>query len=128
VANISTRGFVQSGDNVMIGGFIIGPSGRGTANVLVRALGPSLSNPPFNLANTLQDPTLSLFDSNGMMIASNDNWKDSQQSEIQLTGRAPTNDSESAIVFTLTPGAYTAIVRGKANATGLALVEVYALQ
>ena len=96
--------------------------------MLVRALGPSLSNPPFNLANTLQDPTLSLFDSNGTMIAFNDNWKDSQQSEVQLTGLAPQNDPESAIVSTLTPGAYTAIVKGKGGATGVALVEVYALQ
>jgi hypothetical protein len=126
VANISTRGFVQSGDNVMIGGFIVGPNGTGTAKVLVRAIGPSLAD--FNVPNVLSDPTLEIHDGTGATIASNDNWKDTQQSEIQLTGLAPKNDSESAIVSTLTPGAYTAIVRGKAGATGVALVEVYALQ
>jgi len=109
--NISTRGFVDTGDNVMIGGFIVG--GGGSATVVVRAKGPSLSNPPFNLTGVLQDPTLSLFDANGVIITSNDNWKDTQQAELQATGLAPTDDHESAILVTLPAGNFTAIVRGK---------------
>ena len=109
--NISTRGFVDTGDNVMIGGFIVG--GGGSATVVVRAKGPSLSNPPFNLTGVLQDPTLSLFDANGVIITSNDNWKDTQQAEILATGLQPTNDLESAILVTLPAGNFTAIVRGK---------------
>ena len=75
----------------------------------------------------LADPTLELHDSNGATIASNDNWKDSQQSEIEATMIPPNNDVESAILRTLTPGAYTAVVRGKNNTTGVALVEAYQL-
>ena len=111
LANISTRGFVSTGDNVMIGGFVIGAGG--SATVVVRAIGPSLSNPPFNLTGVLQDPTLSLFDANGAMTASNDNWKDTQQAELQATGLAPTDDHESAILVTLPAGSFTVIVRGK---------------
>jgi hypothetical protein len=111
VANISTRGFVNTGDNVMIGGFVTGAGG--SATVVVRAIGPSLSNPPFNLTGVLQDPTLSLFDANGAMIASNDNWKDTQQAELQATGLAPNDDRESAILITLPTGSFTVIVRGK---------------
>jgi plastocyanin len=111
LTNISTRGFVNTGDNVMIGGFVIGAGG--SATIVVRAVGPSLSNPPFNLTGVLQDPTLSLFDVNGAMIASNDNWKDTQQAELQATGLAPTDDRESAILVTLPAGSFTVIVRGK---------------
>jgi hypothetical protein len=125
VANISTRGQVEPGDDVMIGGFIVGPSGTGEANVLVRAIGPSLSN--FGIANPLLDPTLSLFDSNGTMIAFNDNWGDAPNAGLIDASLQPTNSAESAILTALAPGAYTAIVRGKGDATGVALVEVYAL-
>jgi plastocyanin len=111
LTNISTRGSVGTGDNVMIGGFIVG--GGGSATVVVRAIGPSLSNPPFNLSGVLQDPTLSLFDANGVIIVSNDNWKDTQQAELQATGLAPTDDHESAILVTLPAGGFTVIVRGK---------------
>src|SRR5438874_11041470 len=111
LTNISTRGFVGTGDNVMIGGFIVG--GGGSATVVVPAIGPSLSNPPFNLTGVLQDPTLSLFGANGVIIASNDNWKDTQQAELQATGLAPTDDHESAILVTLPAGSFTVIVRGK---------------
>jgi plastocyanin len=123
LGNISTRALVQTGDNVMIGGFII--TGSGQKRVIVRAIGPSLAQ--HGITNPLQDPTLELHNGNGAVIAFNDNWKDSQQAEIQATGLAPTNDLESAIVATLAPGNYTAIVRGKNDTIGVALVEVYDL-
>ncbi len=105
----------------MIGGFIVGATTEsGPSRLIIRALGPSLP-----LSGTLQDPTLELHDSNGATIASNDNWKDTQESEIRFTTIPPTDDRESAIVKTLTRGAYTAIVRGKNNTVGIALVEVY---
>ena len=113
LANISTRGFIDTGDNVMIGGFIIGPDDLGDATVLVRAIGPSLEN--FGVANALQEPTLDLFDGNGTLLLTNDNWMDSQETEIEATGLAPTDDRESAILATLPPGGYTAIVRGAAT-------------
>jgi hypothetical protein len=123
LANISTRGFVDTGDNVMIGGFI---SGNGVAKVIVRAIGPSLTS--FGVPGALQDPTLELHDGTGAIIATNDNWRDTQESEIEATGLAPTDDRESAIVATITPGNYTAIVRGNNDTTGVALVEVYNIQ
>jgi Divergent InlB B-repeat domain len=120
LANISTRGFVETGDNVMIGGFIV--LGSSSQNVIVRAIGPSLPVP-----GALADPTLELHNGNGDVIAFDDNWKDSQQAEIEATTIPPTNDLESAIVATLDPGNYTAIVRGVNDTTGVALIEVYAL-
>ena len=122
LANISTRGFVETGDNVMIGGFFVG---GGDASVIVRAIGPSLinANPP--VPNALADPTLELHDRNGLTLAVNDNWKDTQEAEIIATTIPPTNDFESAIVATLPPAPYTAVVRGKNSTTGVALVEVY---
>lgn len=119
--NISTRGDVKVGDNVLIGGFIVG--GSDEIRVLVRALGPSLPVP-----GALADPVLELHDSNGTLFASNDDWRDTQQFEIQATTIPPTKDAESAIVSTLAPGAYTAIVHGKSNGTGVALVEAYRLE
>ncbi|MGI8955455.1 MAG: plastocyanin/azurin family copper-binding protein [Chthoniobacterales bacterium] len=123
-ANISTRGFVETDSNVMIGGFILGGS-NGDANVLIRAVGPSLTQ--FGVADALADPSLELHDGNGALIQSNDNWKDTQQSEIEATKLQPQNDLESAIFATLAPAAYTAIVVGKGGLTGVALVEVYRL-
>jgi CSLREA domain-containing protein len=125
LSNISTRGLVEIGDGVMIGGFIV--NGSDSDKVVVRAIGPSLASPPFNLTNVLQNPTLSLFDANGMMFASNDDWRSTQEAAIIATGLQPTNDAESAIVTTLTPGNYTAIVRGAGGSTGVGLVEVYGL-
>ena len=93
---------------------------------IVRALGPTLTN--FGIAGASADPALSLFDANGTLLAFNDNWKDTQQAEITASGKAPPDDWESAIMRTLVPGNYTAVVRGMNNTTGLALVEVYALQ
>ena len=131
LANIATRGFVDTGDNVMIGGLIVGPTGGTSTNVAVRAIGPSLTN--FGIAGALQDPTLELHDGNGTTIASNDNWKtrpdgSSQQAEIEATGLQPSDDRESALLQTITAGNYTAIVRGKGNTTGVAVVEVYNLR
>ncbi len=127
LANISTRGFVDTGDNVMIGGVIVGGGfGGGATRVLVRAIGPSLTGS--GVSGALQDPTLELHDGNGAIIATNDNWKSDQRAEIEATTIPPTDDLESAMVRTLTPGAYTAIVRGKNNTTGVALIEVYDLQ
>jgi hypothetical protein len=128
LANISTRGFVDTGNNVMIGGLIVG-GGGGTARVIARALGPSVP-----AAGVLSDPTLELHNGSGTTIATNDNWKindqtgQSQQAEIEATTIPPKNDLESALVATLAPGNYTAIVRGKNNTSGVGLVEVYNLQ
>jgi plastocyanin len=122
--NISTRGFVEAGTNVMIGGFILGGE-SGNANILVRALGPSLTQ--FGVTGALADPTLELRDGNGTLVQSNDNWKDTQQCELEATGIPPQNDLESAVFETLAPGAYTAIVAGKGDLTGVGLVEVYRL-
>lgn len=124
LANISTRGFVDTGENVMIGGFIVRPGGGTETKVILRAIGPSLGSA---VANALADPTLELRDSSGSLVAANDNWKDSQQAEIEATGVAPTDDAESALVALLAPGSYTAILRGKGNTTGVALVELYSL-
>ena len=126
LANISSRGLVETGSNVMIGGFILG-GGGGNASVVIRALGPSLANAVPPVAGALADPTLELHDGNGALIRSNDNWKETQQTDIEATDLAPTNDLESAIFQTLAPGAYTAIVRGSGDLTGVALVEVYRL-
>ena len=123
LTNISTRGLVQTNSNVMIAGVIVQTSSE---KVIVRALGPTLAS--FGITNPLADPTLELHDANGSLLASNDNWKTTQQTEITASGYAPPNDLESAIVSTLAPGNYTAIVRGVNNTTGVALVEVYALQ
>ena len=121
LANISTRGFVQTSNNVMIGGFIV--VGQTMQRVIVRAIGPSLTSVP----NRLADPTLELHDGNGALLQSNDNWRSDQESEIIATGIPPADDLESAVVRTLSPGNYTAIVRGAGDSTGVALVEVYAL-
>ena len=122
LGNISSRGFVGTDNNVLIGGFIIGPSGT-SANVVLRALGPSLI--ASSISGALQDPTLELHDANGALTAANDNWRDSQQTEIQSAGLAPADNRESAIFATLVAGNYTAIVRGRNQTTGVALVEVY---
>src|SRR5207245_8451040 len=109
------RGFVGAGDDVMIGGFIVrgglGVNGAGSEEVVVRGIGPFLTQA--GVPNALQDPTLDLHDGNGAIIASNDNWKDTQQLEIEATGLAPSDDRESAILAILVQGNYTAIVRGR---------------
>jgi uncharacterized delta-60 repeat protein len=121
LAQISTRGTVLGGDNVMIGGFII--SGA-ASKVIVRAIGPSLNG---IVPGALQDTILELHDGNGATILSNDDWRSTQEQEIIATTVPPGDNRESAIVATLNPGAYTGIVRGKGSATGVALVEIYGL-
>jgi hypothetical protein len=121
LANISTRGPVQTGDNVLFGGFIV--LGQDSQKVIIRALGPSVPVP-----GPLADPILELHDGNGATLESNDNWGDSTNKQAIIDSTIPpTNNLESAIVRTLTPGNYTAIVRGVNNTTGIAVVEVYAL-
>ena len=122
LANISTRGFVDTGANVMIGGIIIGGNGSG-GRVLVRALGPSLG--AAGVSNALQDPTVELIDGNGDVVRGNDNWQESQESEIKATTIPPSDPAEAAILAVLPPGNYTAVVRGKSAGTGVGLVEVY---
>ncbi len=122
LANISTRGLVQTGDDVLIGGLIV--LGQNPLRVIVRAIGPSLPFP-----GALANPTLNLHDSNGTLLISNDNWRDdpAQESEIIATGIPPSDDLESAIIRNLIPGSYTAIVRGVNDTTGIAVVEAYGL-
>ena len=125
LANISTRGLVQTGNNVMIAGFIFG-NGAAAEKVIVRAMGPSLTG----IANVLADPTLELHDANGSTLISNDNWQDDavQAAQITAAGMAPQSDLESALATILPPGQYTAIVAGKNGGTGIAVAEVYHLR
>lgn len=120
LANISTRGVVQTGEDVMIGGFIV--EGARNQRILIRALGPSLP-----LAGTLSDPVLEIYNREGTLLVANDNWRSAQEEEIAATGIPPANNLEAAIVGPAPAGAYTAIVRGAGGGTGVALVEVYAL-
>jgi hypothetical protein len=123
VQNLSSRGTVMSGDNVLINGFVV--TGPGTKTVVVRALGPSLSN--FGLANVLADPVLTVYDSSGEMVASNDNWQTGAGATfIEENGLAPDNPSEAAaVVANLAPGAYTVVVTGNNSSEGISLAEVY---
>jgi hypothetical protein len=132
LGNISTRSFVQTGEHVMIGGFIV--QGTGPKRVIIRAIGPELTQ--FGIPDALANPTLELHNGTGALIATNDDWQttiiggiitSNQVSDIQNSGHAPTAGSESAIVANLQPGNYTAIVHGVNNTTGVALVEVYDL-
>jgi streptogramin lyase len=123
LANISTRGLVKTGDNILIGGFIVRPGGGTNTDVVVRAIGPSLAQA--DVSGALQNPMLELHDSSGATIASNDDWKETQQAAIEGTGLQPKDDRESAILSSLPPGAYTAVVRGKSDTTGIAVVELY---
>lgn len=123
LSNISTRGFVHTGEQVLIAGLVV--KGQQSQDVLVRGLGPTLAT--LGVPGTLSDPFLDVRDAHGTSLATNDNWKDTQSSAIQATGYAPPGDSEAAILISLPPGNYTAILSGVNNATGNALVEVYAL-
>jgi hypothetical protein len=124
LTNISTRGQVQTGNNVMIGGFVI--DGSGPQQVLIRARGPSMI--PAGVTNAMADPTMSLVSqATGLVIATNDNWGTaSNAAAITATGKAPTSALESAILTTLSPGAYTVIVSGVNNGVGVGIIEVFA--
>ena len=124
VRNISTRALVGTGDDVLIGGFIIG--GEDPTKVMVRAIGPSLTS--FGVAGALPDPILELHAADGSLIYENDDWRSDQEQQILDSALAPADDREAAIIATLPPGNYTAIIRGRGNNTGVALVEVYNLE
>ena len=123
LVNISTRGNVGRGDNVMIAGFIVGNDAD--TRVMIRAIGPSLASS--GISRPLQNPVLEVYGSDGARLASNDNWRAAQEQDIVATGLAPTDDREASIIASLPPGSYTAIVRGTNNTSGVALVEVYKL-
>jgi hypothetical protein len=125
LANISSRGLVDLGDNVMIAGVIVGSNSSNAGTVAVRALGPSLLN--LGMPDALADPILELRDRNGNLTASNDNWRDTQPQQLAAANLAPTDDRESALIVTVATGNYTAVVHGANNTTGIALVEVYNL-
>jgi uncharacterized protein YkwD len=123
LANVATRGLIQAGDKLMIGGFIIQ---NGSVRVVVSALGPSLA--AFGITNALPNTTLQLRDQNGAIVRENDDWMTDQKAELEATGLQPTNNLEAALVQTIPPGQYTAQVRGKPEATGIGVVQVFFLQ
>ena len=124
LANLASRAMVNTGDNVLIGGLIL--TGANPKRILFRALGPDLH--AFGVTGELQDPTLTLYDGNGMMLQSDDDWRLAPNAaEIQATGLAPRDDRDAAILMTLTPGNYTAIERGANGTTGVGLLEAYRL-
>jgi uncharacterized delta-60 repeat protein len=124
LANLSSRGFVGSSDNVMIAGLIL--ADENNATLVLRGLGPSLGQ--FGIADSLQDTTLELYDANGTVTAFNDDWRNPQEAALQASSLAPTDDREAALLVELTAGAYTAILRGKNDSSGVGLIEVYNLQ
>jgi hypothetical protein len=124
LANLSTRAFVDTGNNIVIAGFVLGGH-NSNARIVARGIGPSLT--AFGVANALADPTLEVRDSNGALLASNNNWQDNpaQAAELTAAGLAPTNNLESGLTITLPPGPYTALLAGLNNGTGVGVVEVY---
>ena len=127
LANISTRGIVQTGDNVMVAGFML-DAGDTTSRIVVRALGPSLAG--MGVSNPLNDPTLQLVNTNGVLVQQSDNWQEDgiQSAQLGTLSLAPSNALESAIVAILPPGSYTAIVADRDGNSGTGLVEVYNIQ
>jgi hypothetical protein len=129
LANLSTRAFVSTGDNIVIAGFLLSNESA-SDRVIVRGIGPSLAPGSFSASAVLADPTLELRDSNGTLLIANNDWQDDQAQAAELTadGLAPTNPLESGIAATLPPGLYTALLAGLNNGTGVGLVEVYDLE
>jgi hypothetical protein len=125
LANISTRALIGSGDNIVIAGFILGGGDGGDDRVVVRGLGPSLAT--VGVANALPDPNLELRDSDGALLASNNDWQDdsAQAAELTAVGLSPANNLESGLAVALPPGLYTALLSGMNNSTGIGLIEVY---
>jgi len=127
LANLSSRGVIGTGDDVLIGGFFAGPQTAAVTRVVFRAIGPSLA--AFNVPQPMQDPTIELRNRDGDLLASNDDWQSHQKTEIESTGLQPSDTRESAIVLTnFEPGPYTAIVRGKNGTVGVGLVEIFDVQ
>lgn len=128
LANISTRAFVSTGDNIVIAGFLLSDD-AGDGRVVVRGIGPSLAPNPFSANAVLSDPTLELRDSNGSLLIANNDWQDDtiQMAEIAATGLPPQHTLESALVATLPPGLYTALLAGLNDGTGIGVVEIYDL-
>jgi len=122
LANVATRGLIQPGDKLLIGGFIIQ---NGSVKIVVRAIGPSLTG--LGITNALPDTTLQLRDQNGNIVRENDDWQSTQKAELEATGLQPTNSLEAALVETIAPGQYTAQVRGKPEQTGTGVVQIYFL-
>jgi hypothetical protein len=124
LANISTRAFVGTGNDIVIAGFILG-NNNGNDRIVVRGLGPSLT--ALGVANALANPTLELRDSNGVVLVANNDWQDNpaQAAELTAAGLAPSNNLESGIAATLPPGLYTALLAGQSNGTGVGIVEIY---
>jgi hypothetical protein len=127
LANLSSRGFIGNGDDILIGGFFAGPQTAAVTRVVVRALGPSLAQ--FNVPTPMQDPTIEVRNRDGNLVAANDNWQTDQKADIEATGLQPSDLRESAIVLTnFDPGPYTAIVKGKGGLVGIGLVEIFDVQ
>jgi hypothetical protein len=124
LANISTRAFVSTGNDIVIAGFILG-NNSGNDRIVVRGIGPSLT--ALGIANALANPTLELRDSNGALLVANNDWQDdpAQAAELTAAGLAPTNNLESGIAATLAPGLYTGLLAGQNNGTGVGVVEIY---
>jgi hypothetical protein len=127
LANLSTRAFVSTGDNIVIAGFLLSNNGAGLDRIVVRGVGPSLAPGLFPASVVLANPTLELRDAHGALILANNDWQDdpAQAAEITAAGLAPANNLESAIAATLSPGLYTALLEGLNSGTGIGLVEVY---
>jgi hypothetical protein len=125
LSNLSTRAFVNTGDNIVIAGFVLSEDGVGQDRIIVRGIGPSLAG--FGISQVLANPTLQLRDSNGALLLANNDWQENpeQAAEIMDAGLAPTNNLESAMAATLSPGLYTALLAGFNNGTGIGVVEVY---
>jgi hypothetical protein len=124
LANISTRAFVGTGNDIVIAGFILG-NNNGNDRIVVRGLGPSLT--ALGVANALANPTLELRDSNGVVLVANNDWQDNpaQAAELTAAGLAPSNNLETGIAATIPPGLYTALLAGQSNGTGVGIVEIY---
>jgi hypothetical protein len=127
LANLSTRAFVSTGDNIVIAGFLLSNQGTALDRIVVRGIGPSLAPGIFSVSAVLADPTLELRDTNGTLIVADNDWQDNpaQAAEVTAAGLAPANNLESAIAATLPPGLYTALLSGMNNGTGIGVVEVY---
>ncbi|CAN5174612.1 hypothetical protein BH20VER2_BH20VER2_00010 [soil metagenome] len=125
LANLSSRGFVGSGNDLMIGGFIV-RGNEAEARLVVRGVGPSLTAAA--ITEPLDDPTLEVRDSQGALVAANDDWRSAQEAEIIASTLAPLHEKEAAVVLQLPPGPYTALLRGSRGGTGIGLLEAYRLQ